>query len=150
MSPDTGRPVGQIFLNQSIDNYFFNLAAEAAGMSASQVARQSTPGGKFDIKAVFPGHEGRSYHGFLFEGKYTGLREAGNILAGFNAASHHVPFEDFQKRAGALNAGGLTGLMLHELFGRTYGTAPNWGEIDYQRTRSEFGYNLWIQRQNEQ
>ncbi len=147
VSPETGKPVGQIFLNQSIDNYFYNLAAEALGMSAKGVALESTPKGKFDIKNVFPGHEGKSYHGFLLEGKYTSLREAGNILAGFNAASHGIGFDEFQKKAGALHAGGMPGLALHELTGFTFGSAPNWGEIDYQRTRSEFGYRLWGERQ---
>jgi filamentous hemagglutinin len=146
ISPDTHRPVGRVYLGQSIDKYIADKANEALGMTTDETFQNMLPRHKLDIKAIFPGHEGKSYHGFLFQGKYVSLREAGNILAGVNAASHGMSFEDFQKGAGALHEGGLMGIALHRSLGITFGQAPNWGEIDYQRTRSEFGYNLYKDR----
>jgi len=143
-SPDTNKSVGRIYLKQAIDKDFYQLAAEAKGMSALMLSIKSFPEGRFDIKSNYPGHEGKSYHGFLFKGKYMTLREVGNILAGYNAASNGQAFEDFQKAAGALQAGGIPGFLQHKLTGKVYGTAPNWGEIDYQRKRSQFGYTLFF------
>jgi len=142
VSPDTGKPVGKIFLGESIELYLSSLAKEAKGMSSFGVARESIPNGKFDVKSKYPGHEGKSYHGFLFQGKYITLREAGNVLAGANAAILGQSFDDFQKMAGALHAGGISGLIKYQTYGKTYGNYPNYGECDYQRTRSEWGYML--------
>jgi RHS repeat-associated protein len=142
VSPDTHKPVGQVIVGQSIDNYMAALASKASKMSEDAAFMNALPGKEFDIKSVCPGHEGKSYHGFLFKGNYVSLREAGNILAGIIAASHGLSFEHFQKGAGALNAGGISGAVGYRVFGITYGNAPNWGESNYQRTRSLYGYNL--------
>ena len=85
-----------------------------------------------------------NFDGF-FLGKYISLREAGNIPAGVNASSHGASFMKFEQAAGAYNSGSWAGgkfwnLSMNGLLGITYGNAPNYGENDYQRTRSEFGY----------
>jgi filamentous hemagglutinin len=100
----------------------------------------SVPGGEMDIKSQLPGYEGFSYHGFLYNGKYVSLREAGNLLAGMNAAQFKMEYSDFQKGAGALQSGGIIGAAMYKLFGKTYGTAPYWGENYYQYRSSLRGY----------
>jgi RHS repeat-associated protein len=143
-SPENHIPVGQVSLGQSIDKYLTDKVIKGLGMSTDMVLFKSQNSYEFDIKEVFPGHEGKSYHGFLFGEKYVTLREAGNILAGLNAATHGLSFEDFQKGAGAYQAGKKIGALAYRLFGKTYGTAPGWGEKEYQRTRSKFGYDLYM------
>ena len=83
-----------------------------------------------DIKAQMPGHEGKSYHWFNYNGYIITLREAGNILAGQNAANFGMDYVDFQKGAAS-----------YKTFGTTYGNAPYYGENLYQYRSSLTGYN---------
>lgn len=78
----------------------------------------------------------------MFQGKYITLRDAGNILAGMNAAVLGQAFSDFQKVSGALQQDGKTGVILHTITGNTYGTAPMYGELPYQYYKSKYGYEL--------
>lgn len=94
-SPDTDRAVGKIDQGQPIDAYYDQKARQAETENARVVARKSLPGSEYDLKAKYSGHEGKSYHGFLLDGKYTSLREAGNMLAGHNAATLGLPFTEF-------------------------------------------------------
>ncbi|TWI71841.1 RHS repeat domain-containing protein, partial [Treponema putidum] len=142
ISPDTNKPVGKLILGESIDAYIDDLHAKAESYGKDKTFRLSLPNKEFDIKTQYPGHEGFSYHGFLFHGKYVTLREAGNILAGMNAALFGMEFDDFQKGAGALHAKGLWGVGMYKVFGSVYGPAPKYGENDYQYTRSLYGYNI--------
>ena len=149
ISPDTGKAVGQIYIGESIDGYIYRLNDKAwsAGFYAEELyAYNSLPGNIYDIKSSYPNHERKSYHGFLFDGKYITLREGGNILAGMNAATLGIPYEEFQKASGALHAGGKLGLIRHKTTGYTYGTYPRYGEIDYQYLRSRYGYSLGLKR----
>ena len=149
ISPDTGNPVGRVYIGESIDEYIYRLNDKAwsAGFYAEELyAYNSLPGNIYDIKSSYPNHEGKSYHGFLFDGKYITLREGGNILAGMNAATLGIPYEEFQKASGALHAGGKLGLIRHKTTGYTYGTYPRYGEIDYQYLRSKYGYSLGLKR----
>ncbi|WP_227546581.1 VENN motif pre-toxin domain-containing protein [Moraxella catarrhalis] len=149
ISPDTGNPVGRVYIGESIDEYIYRLNDKAwsAGFYAEELyAYNSLPGNIYDIKSSYPNHERKSYHGFLFDGKYITLREGGNILAGMNAATLGIPYEEFQKASGALHAGGKLGLIRHKTTGYTYGTYPRYGEIDYQYLRSRYGYSLGLKR----
>ena len=149
ISPDKGVPVGKVFIGESVDAYIYKLNDKAwsAGFYAEELyAYNSLPGNIYDIKSSYPNHEGKSYHGFLFDGKYITLREGGNILAGMNAATLGIPYEEFQKASGALHAGGKLGLIRHKKTGYTYGTYPRYGEIDYQYLRSRYGYSLGLKR----
>jgi filamentous hemagglutinin len=101
----------------------------------------SRKGGPLDVKNVYPGHEGKSYHGFLLGGKYVSLREAGNILAGINAESHGQTFDDYMKGAGAYAQGGMGGAAVNKLSGATFGDQPYYGEQDYTGTRVKFGFD---------
>jgi filamentous hemagglutinin len=140
ISPDTGNPAGVIYPNQSIEIKMAELYTTARNLGEFRTWLESIPNGKMDIKSQLPGHERRSYHGFLYQGKYITLREAGNILAGMNAAQFGMEYSDFQKGAGALQAGGLTGIIRYKLFGKTYGETPYWGENYYQYRSSIYGY----------
>ncbi|WP_311195362.1 DUF637 domain-containing protein, partial [Moraxella cuniculi] len=145
ISPDTGNAVGKVYIGESIDNYIYKLNNQAwneGAFSKEWFAYNSLPGKKYDIKSTFPGHEGNSYHGFLFKGKYITLREGGNILAGMNAATLGISFDEFQKTSGALHADGIKGLLKYRTTGYSYGTYPRYGEIDYQYLRSKYGYQL--------
>ncbi|UNU73960.1 hypothetical protein LU293_03425 [Moraxella nasovis] len=108
--------------------------------------------GNYDIKeahgngTTYADGTRKAYDGYLFHGKYVTLREGGNILAGMNAATLGIPYEDFQKASGALHVGGIAGLMNHLTTGKVYGNYPRYGEIDYQYLRSRYGYNLGIKR----
>lgn len=85
ISPDTGKPVGRVYIGESIEGYIYRLNDQAwsAGFYAEELyAYNSLPGNIYDIKSSYPNHKGKSYHGFLFDGKYITLREGGNILAG--------------------------------------------------------------------
>lgn len=145
-SPDTGKSVGVIYLGQSIDDYLYSLNDKAWRESSAMVGFKSRAGGEYDVKQHYPGHEGKSYHGFLFEGKYISLRDAGNILAGMNAAVKGQSFDNFQKASGALQQNGISGVVLNRTFGTTYGNAPTYGENDYQYYKSKYGYQLGIKR----
>ena len=59
-SPDTGKAVGKIYSGQSIDQYYADKANQAATETKIAVARKSRPGGEYDLKATFPGHEKKS------------------------------------------------------------------------------------------
>ncbi|WP_432480662.1 DUF637 domain-containing protein [Moraxella sp. ZY200743] len=149
ISPDTGNAVGRIYIGENIDEYIYDLNSQAwlSGFYGKELyAYNSLPGNKYDIKSNYPGHKGKSYHAFLFTGKYITLREGGNILAGMNAAILGVPFDEFQKASGALHAGGKLGLIRHKTTGYVYGAYPRYGEIDYQYLRSKYGYQLGIKR----
>ena len=69
-------------------------------------------------------------------------------MAGANAANQGISFEHFQKVSGALQVGGILGALAAEFFGKEYGSPPNWGEKDYQRTRSEYGYKQQSEENN--
>ena len=149
ISPDTGKPVGRVYIGESIDGHVYRLndrAWSAGFFSEEMYAYNSLPGNIYDIKSNYPRHKRKSYHGFLFDGKYITLREGGNILAGMNAATLGIPYDEFQKASGALHAGGKLGLIRHKTTGYTYGTYPRYGEINYQYLRSKYGYNLGLKR----
>ncbi|VEG12417.1 two-partner secretion domain-containing protein [Moraxella cuniculi] len=151
ISPDTGLAVGKVFIGESVDAYIYKLNAEAENDTKITVAWKSIPYqkyipgmGNYDIKKSYGNGEIKTYHGYLFHGKYITLREGGNILAGMNAATLGIPYDEFQKASGALHAGGITGLIKHNTTGYTYGTYPRYGEIDYQYLRSKYGYDFKI------
>lgn len=149
ISPDSGKAAGKVYIGESVEDYIYRLNNKAwsAGFFSKELyAYNSLTGNIYDIKSSYPGHEGKSYHGFLFGDKYITLREGGNILAGMNAAVLGIPYDEFQKASGALHAGGVLGLARHEATGYTYGTHPRYGEINYQYLRSKYGYQLGIKR----
>ncbi|WP_172800104.1 VENN motif pre-toxin domain-containing protein, partial [Faucicola atlantae] len=148
ISPDSGKPVGKVNLNQSIDKYLYNLNSKANGESSLIVAYKSLPYkkyvysmGDYDIKRAYKNGEIASYEGYLFNGSYVTLREAGNILAGMNAASLGIPFEEFQKNSGALQDG-IGSLIWYKITNKPDGSAPQYGENNYQYLRSKYGYDL--------
>jgi filamentous hemagglutinin len=148
ISPDTGKAQGRVYIGESIDkeiNELFKLAGEK-GYTWTWV--ESRNGGAMDIKSKLKGHKGYSYHGFLYKGSYITLREAGNILAGMNAAQFNMDFSDFQKGAGGLHANGMMGVLEYKLFGFTYGTAPYRGENYYQFRSSLYGYKSVVSNKN--
>lgn len=151
ISPDKGVPVGKVFIGESVDAYIYKLNAEAENDTKITAVWKSIPYqkyipkmGNYDIKKSYGNGKIKSYHGYLFHGKYITLREGGNILAGMNAATLDIPYDEFQKASGSLHAGGILGLIRHKTTGYTYGTHPRYGEIDYQYLRSKYGYDFKI------
>ncbi len=140
ISPDTGNVVGTVYENLSFDERFATLGGVAENMDSASLALSSLPGQQMDVKSTTTGYT--SYSGVLFDGKYMTLREIGNALAGYNAAGNGQSFRDFQRVAGALHVGGASAAFLAKTIGKEYGPEPNFGEIDYQRLRSEYGYSL--------
>lgn len=63
-----------------------------------------------------------------------------------NAAVKGLTYDEFQQASGALHLGGVKGLTRHMLFGKLYGKGPKYGENDYQYLRSLYGYNLGLER----
>lgn len=63
-----------------------------------------------------------------------------------NAAILGQAFSDFQKVSGALQQDGKTGVVLHTITGKTYGTAPMYGELPYQYYKSKYGYELGLEK----
>ncbi|EIJ70893.1 VENN motif pre-toxin domain-containing protein [Pasteurella bettyae] len=146
ISPETKKDVGVIYLGQSIDDYIYQLDTKAWNEFPFTVAWKSTPNGEYDIKSNYLGHEGKSYHGFLFQSKYISLRDAGNILAGMNAAVLGKSFDEFQKMSGALQQAGTIGILKHMVTGKIYGDEPMYGELKYQYYKSKYGYELGEER----
>jgi filamentous hemagglutinin len=150
ISPDGKKNVvGKLYAGHSIDKYVKVLKDYAASAWQIEVGYRSLPNNLLDIKTTYPGHETGSYHGFLLDGKYVTLREAGNILAGYNAAQKGLSFEEFQKKAGTMQGVSKPEQIVSLLLGTVVGEAPNWGENDYQRLRSEFGYYQYIHEQKD-
>jgi hypothetical protein len=146
VKPETGEAEGRVYFGQNIDDYALDILDQARAMGTDRSFTDFLPGGKFDVKMQYPGHQGYSFHGFLFRGKYMTLRELGNFLAGANAAQHGMSFEDFQKGAGALHAGGTLGAARYRATGYTYGEPPRYGEIDEQYLRSKMGFEWWYNK----
>lgn len=99
-SPESGKSFGIIHLGENIEPYIYQLNDKAWGQSDITIGWKSRSCAEYDINNNYPNVG--SYHGFLFQGKYITLRDAGNILAGMNAAVNGKSFDDFQKASGAL------------------------------------------------
>ncbi len=140
ISPDTLKAVGTVYFGLSFDARFSELGGFAEQMDRVSLAAASTPGQQMDVKTTTDGYS--SYSGMLLDGKYMTLREIGNALAGYNASGNGQSFDNFQRVSGALHVGGALGALLAATVGKSFGDPPNYGEIDYQRTRSEYGYAL--------
>ncbi|MBW7877464.1 MAG: hypothetical protein H3C47_15915 [Candidatus Cloacimonetes bacterium] len=134
-------PVGTVNLNSSIDGYISQQLAKNYGYF--ETWSKSRSGQELDLKT--DSCMGGAYAGHQFQGNYMTMREAGNMLAGMNAARLGMDFEHFQKGAGAYHDAGKLGIINYLIFGTTYGDSPEWGEIPYQRTRSKYGYELYNQ-----
>jgi filamentous hemagglutinin len=141
ISPDTGKAVGRVMYNQSIDSFMNRMVSAASNEGNTRLALGSLPNQKCDIKTVLG-----SYHGYTFRDSYVTGREAGNILAGINAATHGQSFQDFQRTAGALQGQGTIVGAFRALDaasrGAAYGPPPTYGENNYQYLRSLYGYGL--------
>jgi hypothetical protein len=136
------RPVGKVYIDQDITDYVKGLASEAASVDTVSAYGRSRNGGPYDIKMTYPGHESKSYHGFLFEGKYISLRDAGNILAGINAASHGESFDSYMRGAGGYQKLGLLGAGAGYLLGAKFGPPPYYGEEPWTGASIKYGYGL--------
>ena len=132
-----------IQFGKSFDPIIEKMGKEAKGMDLTDIAAESSPGGKFDIKVPYANTGG------LLNGKYATSRSAGNYLAGYNAQGGtllggSISFTTFQKLAGVLHSQGSlsnaqkAGVVL---FGNSYGPPPAYGEIMYQYRMSKAGWD---------
>ena len=102
-------------------------------------ALKSRAGEKYDIKNTW-GYNATD--GVMFEGKYVSMQDLGNILAGINARVGDVPFDQFQRMAGALHVtGSMFAVGLAHQGGR-FGTLPEHGETSRQYKASKYGYDI--------
>ena len=109
---------------------------QARGLDPLNLALESSGGGYFDLKrSAEYGSQGR-----LLGGYYTSSRSGGNFLAGLNARTAGFSFETFQRIAGGLHRAGKVGAGL-AAFGKKYGPAPMYGEVEVQYRWSKRGYN---------
>ena len=132
---------------------------ESKSMNLIEIALESKPGGKFDIKKDYI-NKGR-----LLNGKYVTSRSAGNYLAGYNASTGTylgvgISFNTFQQLAGALHLADIDNRTLKTtqkvgivLFGgdswSKYDSryqAPLWGENPYQYRMSKRGWDYGKKR----
>ena len=144
ISPETGQTMTNytIQVSKSFDPIIEELSTQADNMDLKEIARESSVGGKFDIKVPYENVGG------LLNGKYATSRSAGNYLAGYNAEGGTyfgvgISFDTFQKLAGALHVKGslsTTERMGIVLKGTSYGPAPTFGEIMYQYRMSKAGW----------
>nr|MDU9044388.1 RHS repeat-associated core domain-containing protein [Candidatus Electrothrix aestuarii] len=135
---DTFEKGSKIFMNRDKTNDFFELAKSTEWIPDTIVALESRSGKKYDPKVTW-GYKPTS--GFVLNGKYATVRDIGNALAGLNARIGATPFKEFQRMAGAVHQKkGLTGIAL-SYFGKEYGPAPTYGEINLQYRMSIIGYN---------
>ncbi|MDR0828715.1 MAG: DUF6443 domain-containing protein [Prevotellaceae bacterium] len=144
IDPETGKVLTSttIEFGESFDPIIEEKSKEAQGMDLMDIAKESSPNGKFDIKKDYE-NKGR-----LLNGKYATSRSAGNYLAGFNAANGKImgigiSFETFQKLAGALHVNKeLTTKQKIDIVvrGTSYGPPPAYGEEIYQLRMSRVGW----------
>ena len=140
VSPETGKAMTEyrIQVGKSFDPIIDKLAKEADGMGLIDIAKESGPGGKFDVKNDYKNVGG------LLNGKYATSRSAGNYLAGYNANNGVINFTIFQKLAGALHVkGSLSNAEKAQIVitGKAYGPAPAYGEVMYQYRMSVQGWS---------
>jgi len=140
ISPETGKTMTnyKIEVGQSFDSELKMLGDLADKMSLIEVASNSGPGGKFDIKKDQPNVAK------MLNGQYATSRSAGNYLAGYNANKGGISFSQFQKLAGALHVkGSLTTTQKADILlnGTSYGPAPAYGEVMYQYRMSKDGWD---------
>ncbi len=102
-SPEDGQTLTNhvIQVGTTFDGAIATYNEEAKKLNLAQVAAQSGPGGRFDIKRIYGNVGG------LLNGLYVTSRSAGNYLAGLNAATTtlggvSIEFGTFQKLAGAV------------------------------------------------
>ena len=123
---------------------------EASNMSLSERAKELKPGGKFDIKNDRKSFDSQN-EGRLLNGKYATARSAGNYLAGYLGATGteygiYISEKTFMKLAGALHQGQYSTTNVAKIltYGKAYGSAPYYGEIEYAGRRISAGFNAGI------
>lgn len=118
-----------------------SLFNQASGLSIVELIDSSRDDHDLDVKTQYPNlrhYKNESdafFEGYLFDGKYITLREAGNILFGANLAQHNIPFFSAMPFVGlynqASNGGDKTGVLRY------------CGESSYSGRGAEYGYDLF-------
>jgi hypothetical protein len=132
-----------IQIGKSFDPIIDRMSKQAANMNLREIAANSRPKGKFDIKEEYKNV------GALLNGKYATSRSAGNYLAGYNAAKGRylgfdISFGTFQKLAGGLhvegNDYGFFDKVSTAVLGTQHGLPPAYGEVKQQYRQSLEGW----------
>ena len=155
VNPDTRKVMTEykIQFGKSFDPIIKRLHETSKTMSLKEIAKESSPGGLFDIKKDYPNVGG------LLMGKYATSRSAGNYLAGYNASTgtifgFSISFETFQKMSGALHIESnyanrklgvkeLGSILLTGQYDCSYPEmfkSPTWDEVPYQYRMSKLGW----------
>jgi RHS repeat-associated protein len=159
LSPETHKPIGIVHIGEDITDFVLRIEGQAAAMRETKMLLNSRSGGELDIKLNTPGR--RSQDGYLLDGKYVTLREAGNMIAGYGAATHGFSFDEYMKGAGAYAHGlgvntdtlGINKLMgvidgglSYVSKGRVSFEGPPWyGEQEYTGRAVQYGFNTAFQ-----
>ena len=156
VSPETGRPMYEavIKFGERFCDRLNRLHSKAMKMNLYEIAKNSMPGGIFDIKKAY------GDMGALLNGKYVSARSAGNFLAGYNAQSGNllgfsIDYNTFQMLAGALHIESSNKKALSKkqmvkiVFTGSYSSSepdkfiyPTYGEVFYQYRMSQMGWEF--------
>jgi RHS repeat-associated protein len=137
-----------IEFGKSFDDTIREYNELASGMDLREIAQKSRNGGLFDIKVSkdVVGNGGPNV-GRLLNGKYATARSAGNYLAGLNGATekifgNYITFETYMKVAGSLHKGQFSSWNAFRIgvFGKSFGSPPWYGEIEYTGRRCNEGF----------
>jgi RHS repeat-associated protein len=149
--PDVAKGATIIFGAASFDQDIDRLNAQARTEDLRQVANESTLNQKFDIKndktiAPYGPNTGK-----LLNGYFVTARSAGNYLAGYNGATStyfhkYISEETYMKIAGAVQQGVWSKTTAAKIltYGKAYGPAPWYGEIEYTGRRIQQGFNYGV------
>jgi RHS repeat-associated protein len=132
---DTFKPGDHINIGVDKTEAVMKLAKDASKRGAIDVAMDSMPYKKYDVKRNWGASEG-----YLLAGIYCTGEDIGNYLAGLNARNTGVSFNAFQRMAGAVHQGKGKNGVIKAFFGAKYGPSPMYGEIMVQYRMSIFGY----------
>jgi RHS repeat-associated protein len=145
---DNVAPGAKILFGQHWEPTINKLHNEAKNMNLSEIANNSTDGGKFDVKTKLEYAPNGSATGKMLNGKYATARSAGNYLAGYNGRHGTmlgvgISFTAYMRLAGAVHQGQWKGAStaLDVLFGGvSYGNSPWFGEIEYAGRMIQSGW----------
>jgi RHS repeat-associated protein len=143
-------PGAKIEFGTSFDADIRRLNAEAMKRDLTDVAGDSRPGRRYDIKVDTDIAEDGPNTGRLLNGKYATARSAGNYLAGLNGATAkfmgaYITETNMMKLAGALQKEQFTTLNAgFILLGKSYGPPPYYGELELAGRRIQAGFRKGV------
>ena len=153
IDPDTKKPDGKILYNEDDDAHNWDgiidwMHADAMHHDLKEIGEMSKLNQKYDLKSNKDWAGYGRMTGRKLNGKWTSARSAGNHLAGRNGRygyfnGHRISLDTYMKLAGALQTGNYDKWNAAKIvtYGKSYGPAPYYGEIEYTGRRVIEGWN---------